>query len=633
MGEYYELLKAKKMGAGGGGTEEYNAGKTVPQGSTVIIDGATYTVGTGAEIFNNYGDNKVVADYAHAEGRNTTAKGYYSHAEGDYTKALGNSSHAEGEATAANGMCSHTEGEQTIAGSNYQHVEGRYNVADNNGKFAFIIGNGDKEGRSNAFAVDWSGKIYTNNAATGVDVCTDLQSKIDSTHKLSADLVDDSSATHKFATSAQLSQIETNKTNILLKANTSDVNTATTNLQNQINQIEISASAEAVVAPEVAAARVGADGVEYTTLKARIDNSENSIAEIADEITDINRDLYGIKVPGKNKFNPATITSYATIDANGNIETTAANGTVSDYITILPNKTNVVSSYTTAGGSTRVLPSDASIIAFYDADYEFIQRVESGTSTIPNDAAFIRVWISTAYKTALERCMVEFSLTATTYVPYTEHYEDGAIPNIEELKAQLGDKSLLEGIADGSIRKVKIIGDSIVQGVGGTGYNPNNSTSDDYESDIAAEKSAGTWSWDSESGNTYFGDGAVTFVSNNIYYRENSGYCYANKIITYLESKYGITVKNYGTRGLAYHHLFTKHGVCEDGVDRIMIDQLVHDDDDAVICMFGTNDRSDNFSALYAEIQRFVNYMKEKNKKVVLVASIPARLSAEREVS
>ena len=38
---------------------------------------------------------------------------------------------------------------------------------------------------------------------------------IDSSHKLSADLVDDASATHKFATAAQLDQISTNETNII----------------------------------------------------------------------------------------------------------------------------------------------------------------------------------------------------------------------------------------------------------------------------------------------------------------------------------------------------------------------------------------------------------------------------------
>ena len=59
------------------------------------------------------------------------------------------------------------------------------------------------------------------------------------------------------------------------KASTSDLTTATANLQGQINQIEISATAEAVVAPEVAAARVGTDGTEYTTLKEHLDATDS----------------------------------------------------------------------------------------------------------------------------------------------------------------------------------------------------------------------------------------------------------------------------------------------------------------------------------------------------------------------
>ena len=43
---------------------------------------------------------------------------------------------------------------------------------------------------------------------------SDYQPIIDSSHMLDADLVDDTTATHKFATAAQLSQIETNKNNI-----------------------------------------------------------------------------------------------------------------------------------------------------------------------------------------------------------------------------------------------------------------------------------------------------------------------------------------------------------------------------------------------------------------------------------
>lgn len=221
--------------------DEYNAGKTVPQGTSVTIDGTTYTVGQGAEIFNDYSYNYAVGLKSHAEGNGTKAIGMFSHAEGDYTKttnmgshaegrstvASGEASHAEGTSTTASGQyshaegssttasgnyshaegagsvasgqfchaegmgntasgetshvegkdnvaggkCSHAEGEHTKASSQYQHVEGKFNIEDSSDKFAHIIGNGTADdARSNAFAVDWNGKIYTHNSATGFDI-------------------------------------------------------------------------------------------------------------------------------------------------------------------------------------------------------------------------------------------------------------------------------------------------------------------------------------------------------------------------------------------------------------------------------------------------------------------------------
>lgn len=165
--------------------DEYNAGKTVPSGTSVTIDETTYTVGSGAEIFNAYSDNKAIGAYAHAEGYQTVAIGMFSHAEGGTTiaKELGSHaegagskanamySHAEGNATVTNAMFTHAEGYKTIASSENQHVEGKYNVEDSQGKFAHIIGNGTgNNARSNAFAVDWNGKIYTHNSNTGFDI-------------------------------------------------------------------------------------------------------------------------------------------------------------------------------------------------------------------------------------------------------------------------------------------------------------------------------------------------------------------------------------------------------------------------------------------------------------------------------
>lgn len=79
-------------------------------------------------------------------------------------------------------------------------------------------------------------------------------------------------------TPTDVAQINTNKNNILSKANASDVNTATANLQNQIDQIA-QAAGTGSADTEVAQARVGADGTSYLTLKARLDGENSELKE------------------------------------------------------------------------------------------------------------------------------------------------------------------------------------------------------------------------------------------------------------------------------------------------------------------------------------------------------------------
>lgn len=130
-------------------------------------------------------ETRASGDDSHAEGTRTVASGVRSHAEGYETYASGDESHAEGVGSTASGYCSHSEGDFTsasgdmshaegwgaLASSDYQHVQGKFNIEDANGKYAFIIGNGTNDNnRSNAFAIDWDGKIYVNGSETGVDV-------------------------------------------------------------------------------------------------------------------------------------------------------------------------------------------------------------------------------------------------------------------------------------------------------------------------------------------------------------------------------------------------------------------------------------------------------------------------------
>lgn len=99
--------------------------------------------------------------------------------------------------------------------------------------------------------------------------------------------------------SEKVEQIATNENNILSKANTSDVNTATANLQAQIDQIA-QAAGTGTADTEVAQARVGADGTSYNTLKTRLDaenaDLHNEVSEIVsveyDDVDYTNRSTY-----------------------------------------------------------------------------------------------------------------------------------------------------------------------------------------------------------------------------------------------------------------------------------------------------------------------------------------------------
>ena len=162
----------------------------ITTGTVYTINGESVTAGYGAEIFNNYYQNKASGSYSHAEGQGTTASGSYSHAEGNgttasapyshaqglNTTASGNhGSHAEGHGTTASGQASHAEGLNTIASGHYchaegtgtiaagssQHVEGTYNIEHKGIRILHVVGNGNSDtDRSDAHTLDWEGNAW-----------------------------------------------------------------------------------------------------------------------------------------------------------------------------------------------------------------------------------------------------------------------------------------------------------------------------------------------------------------------------------------------------------------------------------------------------------------------------------------
>lgn len=100
---------------------------------------------TGGEIFNDYENNIVSGDYAHAEGQGCSANG--------------DASHAEGKGTDVEGHYGHAEGLHTIVENNCEHAEGCYNVSNTGTRHSIGIGTSESN-RRNALEVMDDGRVY-----------------------------------------------------------------------------------------------------------------------------------------------------------------------------------------------------------------------------------------------------------------------------------------------------------------------------------------------------------------------------------------------------------------------------------------------------------------------------------------
>ena len=163
-------------------------------------------------------------------------------------------------------------------------------------------------------------------------------------------------------------------------------------------------------------------------------------------------------------------------------------------------------------------------------------------------------------------------------------------------------------IRSGEITKIKVIRDSITHGVGGTGFQQT------------------------------YGDGNVICIidempgSNGYSFRVNTkGVCWANSFKKYIETKYPyVSVDCWGTRGMSAHSWLTR-GHTENNVFKNCLEQLITDEDELVICMIGTNDRSQgaNIEEFALNMTTIINYILGKGKKLLLMSSLPASLSNE----
>lgn len=156
-------------------------------------------------------------------------------------------------------------------------------------------------------------------------------------------------------------------------------------------------------------------------------------------------------------------------------------------------------------------------------------------------------------------------------------------------------KTFEKAITSPKTVKIKLLGDSITHGVGGTGFQQN--------------------------GAHIVGD----------FYRNPDGYCWAKLFKEHMEQHYNCTVTNNGCTGTNIQFTI-EH-----------FDQLVDADDDLIICTIGTNNRAQSMTDLpkhtkqehmdmvYSNILKLYALFQKAGKDVIFVANIPASAANEQD--
>ena len=273
-------------------------------------------------------------------------------------------------------------------------------------------------------------------------------------------------------------------------------------------------------------------------------------------------------------------------------------------------------------GKTYVFNSAISWLYCYDSANNFISRVATTDcsvtwkrATVPEGVSYVRIYCDKSVFNYTKIYLFEYDSTLTygrnepteDKLPQTNYFikdfklEDKTLFTIkEDVKNDVIKTITYKMIRDFSKLmlngcKVKLIGDSITAGQGGSNFN----------SDF----------------NTSGGELITDKIWSKSWYTNDTGHCWANSLRDYLTQKFGCTVKNFGCPGI--------------GVDQMIlaIDDLVREDDELVICMIGTNNRHNmQLTEFYSKLKQIYEIITvTKGKKCIMMSCMPA--SVENELS
>lgn len=232
-----------------------------------------------------------------------------------------------------------------------------------------------------------------------------------------------------------------------------------------------------------------------------------------------------------------------------------------------------------------------------------------------------RAFISTSYHTG-ENGIISIPIDASYFRVMICRTSNESIDTNELVKIRLHsvkNKTTLDMIPEmllsNETTHIKLLGDSITQGMGSTGYVGYTITENDEQISVR-----GNGPDYNSKGEDYVEGDYLGELGTRRWYESTSSTGWSNKLKSYFESKFDCVVKNYGMSGIASGNL---SGLCE---------PLVSDEDDIVILMIGTNDRTSTTKANFkANVMNFVNFLRGRKKKVVLMGSTPVSVANEAE--
>lgn len=315
----------------------------------------------------------------------------------------------------------------------------------------------------------------------------------------------------------------------------------------------------------------------YKGIPTTIEGVEGQAEEVAkanDEVLPYNT----------NVFNPDGTQEYSWIDdVTGEVITRVANDRISPLVRIPFDATHISTTYLAKDGTEQRLSNPS--YAFYDKCKNFISVVSAEPAVIPANARYVRFCVISTYASVLANVMFSFSESPLPFVAYSTMHtiSEDVLRHIPAVSFYQNDPKniIAEVIAKGG--QIKLLGDSITQGVGGTGFN--------QDGDVIVSNNSTTWQVNT------------------------GGYCWANLFKSYIESKFGCTVKNYGTRGVRSYQI--KEWI-EDG-------HLIEEDDDVVILMIGTNDKWDTdtrtIEDLKSNLEWIISWCHKNGKNIILMSA------------